>query len=120
MQHLVFMQTVCFNYHDGQMPFGSLFFYSSEEFQSVSATKQLIFGSFPKYFRTISFSDNRFFKFGAMLGILKPIRSSALKPIQRYHCMKKIIVDCDPGVDDAYALQFLFNAKNVEIKAITT
>ena len=34
--------------------------------------------------------------------------------------MKKIIVDCDPGVDDAYALQFLFNSKNVEIKAITT
>ena len=34
--------------------------------------------------------------------------------------MKKIIVDCDPGIDDAYALQFLLNSKNVEIKAITT
>ena len=49
--------------------------------------------------------------------ILKPVRSLVLK---RYQSMKKIIVDCDPGVDDAYALQFLFNSKNVEIKAITT
>ena len=52
-----------------------------------------------------------------MLRILQPIRTTVL---QRYQSMKKIIVDCDPGVDDAYALQFLLNSKNVEIKAITT
>ena len=66
------------------------------------------------------FSDNRldrFSKFEEMLRLLKPVRSLDL---QRYQSMKKIIVDCDPGVDDAYALQFLFNSKNVEIKAITT
>ena len=81
-------------------------------------------GLVPKYIRTKGFSDNRldrFSKFEAMLRLLKPI----LKPVrslilQRYQSMKKIIVDCDPGVDDAYALQFLFNSKNVEIKAITT
>ena len=74
----------------------------------------------PKYFRTYFFSDHRlhhFSKFGAMLRILQPIRTTVL---QRYQSMKKIIVDCDPGVDDAYALQFLLNSKNVEIKAITT
>ena len=61
--------------------------------------------------------------FGAMFArkILKPtILNSAWNRIQRYTSMKKIIIDCDPGVDDAYALQFLFNSKNVEIKAITT
>ena len=56
--------------------------------------------------------------------ILKTNLNSALNPIKRYNIrynsMKKIIIDCDPGVDDAYALQFLFNSKNVEIMAITT
>ena len=34
--------------------------------------------------------------------------------------MKKIIVDCDPGVDDLMAIQFLLNREDVEILAITT
>ena len=33
--------------------------------------------------------------------------------------MRKILVDCDPGVDDICALQFLFNRKDIEVVAIT-
>ncbi|CAG5104371.1 Oidioi.mRNA.OKI2018_I69.chr1.g1220.t1.cds [Oikopleura dioica] len=33
--------------------------------------------------------------------------------------MRKVLVDCDPGVDDICALQFLFNRKDVEVVAIT-
>ena len=32
----------------------------------------------------------------------------------------KVIYDCDPGIDDAFGLQFLLNHDNVEILAITT
>ena len=32
---------------------------------------------------------------------------------------KKIILDFDPGIDDAFALQFLLNEPDVEILAIT-
>jgi len=34
--------------------------------------------------------------------------------------MRKSIVDCDPGMDDAFALQFLLNQKDVQILAVTT
>lgn len=34
--------------------------------------------------------------------------------------MRKIILDCDIGMDDALALQFLLNRKDVEILALTT
>ena len=33
---------------------------------------------------------------------------------------RKVIIDCDPGVDDSYAIQVLINDPNVEIIAITT
>jgi len=34
--------------------------------------------------------------------------------------MRKIIVDCDPGMDDAFALQFLLNRNDVEILGVIT
>ena len=33
--------------------------------------------------------------------------------------MKKVLVDCDPGVDDICALQYLINRKDVELVGIT-
>ena len=33
---------------------------------------------------------------------------------------KKVIYDCDPGIDDAFGLQFLLQAPDVEILAVTT
>ena len=33
---------------------------------------------------------------------------------------KKVILDCDPGIDDAFALQFLLNEPTVQLIAITT
>lgn len=33
---------------------------------------------------------------------------------------KKVILDCDPGIDDAFGLQFLLNEPDVELLAITT
>ena len=38
---------------------------------------------------------------------------------QRDKMRRKIILDTDPGVDDAYAIQFLLNA-DVDILAFTT
>ena len=34
--------------------------------------------------------------------------------------MKKIIIDCDPGLDDAVALLAAFGARDVEVLALTT
>ena len=34
--------------------------------------------------------------------------------------MRKIILDCDPGLDDLMALQFLLNRDDVDLLAITT
>ena len=31
-----------------------------------------------------------------------------------------LVIDCDTGVDDAFAIQFLLNHDDVEILAITT
>ena len=33
---------------------------------------------------------------------------------------RKIIIDCDAGVDDLYAIQFVLNEPDVEILGITT
>ena len=33
---------------------------------------------------------------------------------------RKVIVDCDAGVDDIYAIQFLINEPNVNVLAVTT
>ena len=42
--------------------------------------------------------------------------------IGRLDCQssRKVIIDCDPGVDDTYALQVLINDPTVDVIAITT
>lgn len=34
--------------------------------------------------------------------------------------MRKVIIDCDPGMDDLMAIQFLLNRRDVDLLAITT
>ena len=37
-----------------------------------------------------------------------------------FYAKRLVIVDCDAGIDDIYAIKFLMNEEDVEILAVTT